>query len=46
MPVPVPHEIAWEYKNEVRNNVKAIAKLDQAFGKKFTYSLVDQNLIK
>ncbi len=46
MPVPVPLPIAWEYKNELRENVKAIAKLEQTFGKIFTYSLTERNLIE
>ncbi len=44
MPIPVPSAIAWEYNNQLRENAKAIAKVEQAFGKKFTYSLMEHNL--
>jgi hypothetical protein len=44
MPVPVPPAIAWEYKQELKENAKAIAKVEQVFGKKFTHSYMEHNL--
>lgn len=44
MPVSVPKEIAWEYQNELKENAKALAKLEQVFGKKFTHACMERNL--
>ena len=44
MPVPVPKTIALEYKQELRENAKALAKIEEAFGQKFTTSLRESSI--